>query len=181
MIDFNKMISDELGIGAFNAHVVIERLPLFIYPMVSHRYNYFSDNDFMDEFYTAPGWLSIGIGNGLSRLILDEDGSKYIEIIVDCDSKWNRVKLIESILFSTLDIYTGKSTYADKSKVKNSLENEVFYASMKYNVNHDDGLMSRLESHMDMQLVEYKLMNCNCINQLILKFRCGHITKGCKM
>ena len=181
MIDFNKMISDELGIGAFNAHVVIERLPLFIYPMVSHGYNYFSDNDFMEEFYTAPSWLSIGIGSESSSLILDEDGNKYVEIIVDCDSKHCRVKLVESILFNTLDMYIGKSTYADKSKVKNSLDNEVFYVSMKYNVNQDDGLISRLESHMDMQLVEYKLMNCNCINQLILKFRCGHITKGCKM
>ena len=76
-------------------------------------------------------------------------------------------------------MYTGKSTYADKSKVKNSLDNEVFYVSMKYNVTKDDGLISRLESHMDMQLAEYTLMNCN--SQLKLKFRCGHITKGCKM
>ena len=181
MIDFNKMISDELGIIAFDAHVVVERLPLFIYPIVSHDYNYFSDSDFMAEFYTVQSWLSIGIGNESSSLILDEDGNKYVEIIVDCDSKHCRAKLVESIMFSTIDMYIGKSTYADKSKVKNSLENEVFCVSMKYNVTQDDGLISRFESYMGMQLVEYKLMNCNCINQLILKFRCGHITKGCKM
>ena len=135
----------------------------------------------MAEFYTVQSWLSIGIGNESSSLILDEDGNKYVEIIVDCDPKYCRVKLAKSILCSISDMYTGKSTYADKSKVKNSLENEVFCVSMKYNVTQDDGLISRFESYMGMQLVEYKLMNCNCINQLILKFRCGHITKGCKM
>lgn len=176
MKQFNKFVSDQLGINTEVNNVLIQTLPPFMYTLI-HNPKYSGDDDFMQGLILAPALLSTGLIN--CEIIKKE---KYLSIethmrlTVEYDHKLE--KILGIIMSGLADPRTGLPTFHG-SPLPHTIENETFQVDMSYPVINSDMLETTHHAYFNMMIRSVDIHHDTTDDQKMITvlFQCGKIHK----